>query len=137
MKTTTSIIKDSPRFSLRLAPALVIAALIACCPLQTRANTIALSFTSYDTGDAAGNFTFAWAFTLSSPILLTDLGVFDPAGLGLSESHFVTVWTSNGIQEAQGTVPFGTSAPITSGFRYVSLSTPVLLLAGNYTIGAY
>ena len=37
---------------------------------------------------------------------------------------------------AQGTVPSGTAATLTNGFRYVSIA-PVLLPAGNYTIGAF
>jgi hypothetical protein len=48
MKPKTSAITVSPRFSLRLAPALVVAALILCCPLLTRANTITIFNTGVD-----------------------------------------------------------------------------------------
>ena len=51
-------------------------------------------------------------------------------------SHVVTVWTSTGTKEAQGTIPSGTGATLTNGFRYVSI-VPVLLPAGNYTIGGF
>ena len=136
MKTKTPILNVSPRFSLRFAPA-VLAALIACCPLQTRANTIALSFTGGGPNGIIGDTTLGWAFTLSSPVLLTDLGLWDENGTGLAESHLVTVWTSTGIQEAQGTIPSGTAGTTpTNGFRYVSV-LPVLLPAGSYTIGAF
>ena len=137
MKTKTPTLNVSPRFSLRLGPALLLAALIACCPLQTRANTIALSFTGGGPNGIIGDTTLGWAFTLSSPVLLTDLGLWDENGTGLAESHLVTVWTSTGIQEAQVTIPSGTAGTtLTDGFRYVSV-LPVLLPAGSYTIGAF
>jgi hypothetical protein len=51
----------------------------------------------------------------------------------------VTIWDSTGtVVQAQATVPAGTGTAIDSnGFRYVSLSTPMLLAPGNYTIGAF
>ena len=48
----------------------------------------------------------------------------------------MTVWTSTGIQVAQGTVPSGTSGTLVDSFRYSSIA-PVRLAAGNYTIGAF
>jgi hypothetical protein len=120
-----------------LLPAVMIA-LLALCPVPLRANTIALSF-SGATGDTRGSdiITVGWAFSLSSPVLLTDLGIFDSnLGAGLGSSHEVTVWTSTGVVEAQANVPAGTTAPLTDGFRYVSLTTPILLAAGDYTIAA-
>lgn len=139
MKAKTSSSKVLPRFSLRLAPSLFVAALIAFCPLATRANMIALSFTGGGLVAAGADQTFGWAFTLTSPVLLTDLGVFDfPDRFppGLAESHLVTVWTTTGIQVAQGTVPSGTSGTLVDSFRYSSIA-PVLLAAGDYTIGAF
>jgi hypothetical protein len=146
MKTETPTLSVSPRFSVRFAPIIVVAALMALCPLRARANTIALSFTPSGNLDAAGaDETEGWAFTLSSSVLLTDLGVWDgpngsngSVGDGLLQSHMVTIWTSTGTQVlgAQGTVPSGTGATLTNGFRYVSIA-PVLLPAGSYTIGAF
>ena len=112
------------------------AALIAFCPLQTRANTIALSFTGGTSGFANGDQTWGWAFTLSSPVLVTELGLWDQNNDGLSASHVVTIWTSTGTLEAQGTIPSGTGATLTNGFRYVSIA-PVVLPAGSYTIGGF
>lgn len=113
-------------------------ALIACCPLQTRANTIAFGFASgsYTTFTFGADVTVGLAFTLTSPVLVTDLGLWDFNNDGLSTSHVVTVWTSTGTEEAQATIPSGTGATLTSGFRYVSI-VPVLLPAGNYTIGGF
>jgi hypothetical protein len=111
------------------------AALIAFCPLQTRADTIALGFfpTGANTGTTADRTT-GWAFTISSPVLVTQLGLFDDSSDGLEDSHLVTIWTSTGTQEAQGTIPSGTGATLTDGFRFVSIA-PVVLPAGSYTIG--
>ena len=112
------------------------AAVIAFCPLQTQANTIALSFTGGTSGFPNTDETLGWAFTLSSPVLVTDLGLWDQNNDGLSVSHVVTIWTSTGTQELQGTIPSGTSATLVNGFRYVSVA-PVLLPAGSYTIGGF
>lgn len=113
-------------------------ALIACCPLQTRANTIAFGFApgSYATFTFGADVTVGLAFTLTSPVLVTDLGLWDSNNDGLSASHVVTVWTSTGTTEAQVTIPSGTSATLTGGFRYASI-LPVLLPAGSYTIAGF
>ena len=111
-------------------------ALIACCPLKARANTIALGFTGGTSFTFGADVTVGLAFTLSSPVLVTDLGLWDLNNDGLSMSHVVTIWTSTGTQEAQGTIPAGTGATLTSGFRYVSI-VPVLLPVGSYTIGGF
>lgn len=125
-----------------LAPAVLVAALMAICPPQTRANTIALDFTGGTTGGGA-NFTLGWSFSLSSSILVTDLGVWDsandfgsPVGDGLSESHLVSIWTSSGILVTSATVPAGTSGTLVDDFRYLSIA-PTLLVTGDYVIGAY
>jgi hypothetical protein len=149
MKCETPVATGSSRSSLRLAPVLVIAASMAFCPTQMRADTIALSsLTLADIGAvfAVGgeNSTLGWAFTLSSPVLVTQLGLWDgpggdfsgPPGDGLLTSHVVTIWNSTGTQLAQATIPAGTSPTLTDSFRYVSIA-PVLLPAGDYTIGGF
>jgi hypothetical protein len=58
MEPKAPAITVSPQFSLRLAPALVVAALIVCCPLQTRADTITIFNTGVDNSNtllAAGS----------------------------------------------------------------------------------
>ena len=116
---------------------LCIAAVVACCPLPTRADTIALSVTDNVIFFHAGaDRTEGWKFTLSSPVLVTQLGLFDNNNDGLADSHVVNIWTNTGMLEAQGTIPSGTGATLTNGFSYVSI-TPVLLPAGFYTIGGF
>jgi hypothetical protein len=98
---------------------------------------VALDFTG-GTSDAVDNLTFGWAFSLSSAVLLTDLGLWDENSDGLTNSTQVTIWTSAGVQVAQAMVDnSGTFvASSVDGFRYVSVA-PTLLAAGNYTIGGY
>lgn len=119
----------------------LIAALFAFCPLQSRADTVALSFAPSSPNTISGSFTFGWSFSLSAPILLTNLGVWDGFtssgnGDGLAESHILTVWDSAGTQLVQTTISAGGSGTIIDDFRYVSVA-PTLLLAGNYVIGNY
>jgi hypothetical protein len=144
MKIETSFKKVSTPFSLRqsssrwfpLAPSLVTVALIAFCPLQTRADTIALNSKISGVGSSQRNSTKGWAFTISSPVLVTQLGLWDKGNNGLNTSHVVTIWTSTGTLMAQTTIPAGTGATLMDGFRYVSI-TSVLLPAGSYTIGGF
>ena len=133
MKTKQTIMKTGARI---LWTSLLAVFLITCCPIKTQADTVALSFTDAGGFAASPNYTFGWAFTLSNTVTLTELGVWDRSGTGLNDSHLVTLWTSTGTQAAQTTIPSGTSAPITDGFRYESI-TPVVLSAGSYTIGAF
>jgi hypothetical protein len=67
---------------------------------------------------------------------VTNLGLFDSDNNGLTASHAVTIWTSTGTQLVQATIPAGTGATLINGFRYVSIA-PLLLAAGDYTIGGY
>jgi hypothetical protein len=112
-----------------------IAAVVACCPLQTRADAIALSFTGGSfLGVNATNPVFGWAFALSSQVTVTQLGLFDEGNNGFNTSHMVAIWTSTGTLLTQVTIPSGTSGTLINGFRYVSIA-PLLLTAGGYTIG--
>ena len=102
MKTKTSSSKRVPTpFSLRqsasrsfpLAPTLVAAALMALCPLQqTRADTIALSFTGgvpHDVGDFTA--TVGWAFHLDGPVAVTQLGLWDEGNDGFITDHLMGI----------------------------------------------
>jgi hypothetical protein len=138
MKTNTTTINLSSRFFIARIASIIAAfttAFIALCSTQTRADTIALSFTGGLAAPATETITAGWAFSLSTPIELTQLGLWDRFDNGLQEAHAVTVWTSTGTQLAQATIPGGTSPTLTDGFRYVSLINPLVLPAGDYTIG--
>ena len=96
MKTITNII--------HAAFAVFAVACFALSPMA-RAETIAFSISG---GSNITNFlglTAGYAFTVSSPIMVTNLGFFDFDGDGLIQSHVVTIWTSTGTQLAQASIP--------------------------------
>ncbi|MEY2409783.1 MAG: hypothetical protein QOF48_2453 [Verrucomicrobiota bacterium] len=62
----------------------------------------------------------------NSPIVITELGVFDSGADGLINSHEVGLWTTDGTLLASGIVPSGTAAPLIDGYRYISIM-PVIL----------
>src|SRR5438045_5298396 len=128
--------KPLPSTSKSLVGALFAVALVAWSPLQTRADTIAFSVSSSSSIIFGDNTTLGYAFTVSSPISVTSLGLFDFQNDGLAQSHAVTIWTSTGTQLLQLTISAGTGATLTDGFRYVSIA-PFLLVPGTYTIGGF
>jgi hypothetical protein len=126
--------KGLPFMAKSLVGTLFAVALVAWSPLQTRADMVALNSTTSHTEFSSRNSTKAWAFTISSPVLVTQLGLWDQGNNGLNTSHVVSIWTSTGALMAQTTIPSGTGATLIDGVRYVSI-TSVLLPAGSYTIG--
>ena len=88
-----------------------------------------------DTLIITSNTTLGYAFTVSSPIRVTDLGLYD-INSDLQDQHAVAIWTSTGTQLLQLTISAGTGATLTDGFRYVSIA-PFLLVPGTYTIGGF
>ncbi|MDA8433235.1 MAG: IPTL-CTERM sorting domain-containing protein [Nitrospiraceae bacterium] len=98
------------------------------------ADTTALSFSggSGSTWDLA---TIGWEFTITSPINVTSLGVWDENGDGLTDSHQVGIWLSTGGSPLV-TATVTTTDPLSNGFRYKSIS-PFTLQPGTYVIGSY
>lgn len=97
------------------------------------AGTIALNFSLADnTGnffDGAGVRTAGWGFTPNEDILVTALGVYDPTGNGTGTSHDVGIWTlGGGSLVTSMTISGGIQ---TGAFRFLALSTSVVLSAGN------
>jgi protein with PEP-CTERM/exosortase system signal len=97
---------------------------------------IALDYATSGTEFSSRNTTKGWAFTISSPVRVTQLGLWDQGNNGLNASHVVSIWTSTGTLMAQTTIPSGAGATLIDGFRYVSI-TSVILPAGSYTIGGF
>ena len=124
--------------------------LLALYPNDAKASSIAASISRNRGDDLNSDANVGWQFTVRTPIIVTDLGVWDglrvsgaagggstPAGGGLGEAHTVTIWRANGTAVAQATVPAGTAGTLVDVFRYVSLPEPVTLPVGIYTISAY
>ena len=149
--------QDSPRFSAearthhigrinclnRLSLAAAFFILLAAISTDAKATVAVTISTNHRGEDLSSDTSDGWRFTLNSSVLVTDLGVWDglsrsgPAGDGLGESHLVTIWDGSGNALAQALVPAGTNSALVDVFRYVSLSSPVLLAPGTYTIAAY
>jgi hypothetical protein len=132
------------RFALRFVSLVVLA--VALVPADAGAQTQALSYTSNNIDQGTPDTTRGWAFTASTSLLVTDLGIrdtnfsdFSPTGGadGLVDPHQVTIWTTAGVVVAQATVLAGTASPVLNGFRYAALAVAVALAPGNYIIGAF
>ena len=117
--------------------ATVVAAILFLAHLPTAAaDTPALTVSGPDSFSSSSSTTFGWSFTLTGTSTeVTQLGFFDYGDDGLANAIPVAIWTSAGTQVASATVPAGTAGTLVSGFRYVTLTTPVYLSAGSYTIG--
>ena len=134
---------NSARKLLKLSTlALITVSLLLLCPLQTRADTVALSFSSHSGEGTTQNVTAGWSFTLSSNISVTELGAWDGNNSvafgppdGLTSDQLITIWTSAGTLVTSATVPAG-SGTLVNDFRFVSIA-PTLLTAGSYVIGDY
>ena len=118
-------------------------------PVNAICRLIALSFATALTGCGTqgfyvssryeilvGDSTLGYAFTVSSPIRVTDLGLYN-SNLwdGFADQHAVAIWTSTGTQLVQTTIPAGTPGKLIDYFRYVPIA-PFILAPGTYTIGA-
>lgn len=98
----------------------------------------AVQFTAPGTVRTNFTGTVGFTFTPSSSITVTHVGFWDNGDDGLAVSHQVGIWQNTGLTLlASESVPSGTTAPLTGGFRYVELSSPLVLSAGVlYRIGA-
>lgn len=83
---------------------------------------------------------FGWTFSTSEARQVTALGLFDVNANGLVDSHQVGIWDSNGTLLVTTSVdtndPLTSSASTLGDWRFRNVA-PVLLAAGDYTIGAY
>lgn len=109
-------------------------AAILCCMYAVAAPScavaeIALAF-SDGSEESVQRCTGGWAFTVSSPIVVTHLGLYATSA-GLVHSHNIGIWEDNGALLATGTVTPGSGA----GWHWISISSTTLV-AGNYVIGA-
>jgi hypothetical protein len=114
---------------------LLIYLLVAGLPGLARAANPLYSAVGFNDGNY--NITFAMEFTPLADIRVTHLGVLDAGldGPGLQASHDVALWQNDGTLVASSTI--NPIEPITSEFRYVSI-TPVTLTAGQtYVLGAH
>ncbi len=91
-----------------------------------------LSYVTYNVGSVS----YGWTFALSQPISVSSLGVWDYNENGLEDEHGIGLWDVTGTPLAVATIPDGTAAQLIDGFRYQDLVSPLLLMPGQYTLGA-
>ena len=124
---------------------LMIVALLSLLSLQTRGDTIALSFGGMGGGSGTTqNVTVGWSFSLNSNISVTQLGAFDANNSmplsgppdGLLSDQLITLWTSTGTFITSATVPAG-GGTLANGFRYVSIPQTFLTAGNSYVISDY
>ncbi len=94
--------------------------------------------TSVPVGTDARDYTWGYGFlVLTNDIQVTALGFYDNGGDGLAASHAVGLYGIGGNQITNVTVPSGTAASFSNGYRYVTLSTPITLYGGGrYALNA-
>ena len=113
------------------------------------AAVIAYTGTGAVAGSAGGNLNIGRQFSVTGTgITVRDLGVWDSGGDGLANAHTVTLFTINSgagaananvtpVTGGSATVPAATAAPLDTGIRFTSLTAPIFLAPGNYSVVAY
>jgi hypothetical protein len=126
-----------------------VALAIGSLGLRASAALVGYTGTGALAGTNAGNLNIGRHFAVSGTgVTLRDLGVWDSGGDGLATSHVVTLFKINSGATGQNanvtpiaggsvTVPSGTAAPLDNGMRFTSLTSPIYLAPGNYSVVAY
>lgn len=150
MRVLVATVQRKQAIRLALLPALAVAATMAHAPEALAAPSYASTpgtdatagITSFSSlldsvvGTTPG--TYGYQFTVTSPITLTSLGIWDDLGDGLGASYAIGIWNQDTqSQLATATVPSGTAGTLVNDFRYTSLANSLTLAAGIYRIGAY
>jgi autotransporter-associated beta strand protein len=142
--TIPAVLRGSTRRIISsLALAVVAGGAVLALAVSARAQVVGYFADPYDTtyGGASGAngnaLNIGNTFNVTGAgITVYQLGAFNWEGAGLASSHIVTLF-SNQTAIASVTVPAGTVAPLNDGFRFVPLSAPVFLAAGQYAVVAY
>ncbi len=120
---------------------MVAAALLLTTAAMASASTLGLDVTSNTQVLSHGEYDNAgWQFSVSAPIVVDGLGLFDVNPAGLNASHPVGLWDSNGKLLAQAIV--GSASPLvssasTAGDWLFEDIAPIVLQPGVYVTGAY
>lgn len=93
----------------------------------------ALSFTGGSSYTWAGA-SIGWEFSITQPITVNSLGVYDFGGDGLIDAHEVGIFPA-GVNTPLVTTTVTTTDTLDSGFRYAPIS-PLILAPGSYVVAA-
>jgi hypothetical protein len=107
------------------------------------ASLIALDFTNAFERVPIAQSNYGWAFTVTAPIMVDGLGLWDAGSNGLIEPHAVGLWRTSGpigvpvliaSEEVNNdSVPIDSTSP--NGRWLFSSIPPVTLEPGNYIVG--
>ena len=118
---------------------LLLAVISFCAPGSAAADQPAvtsMTVTTWSDG-VSQSTTYGWLFQPSCDISVTQLGLWDEGGDGLSFAHDIGLWDSSHQLLAAATLAAGTDAECIDSFCYVPIA-PVILSAGQtYALGAY
>jgi hypothetical protein len=129
--------RTGPQLVIRAGVALSVCLLLL--PTLAAAQSFA-AFTQDDTASNSGwsvNTTRGWTFTVSTPLVVEELGFWDSDLNGLAAAHDVGIWIADGTLLTSATVPAGTTAPLEGTFRFVPATSVMLSPGTTYVIGAY
>jgi hypothetical protein len=100
-----------------------------------------VDFTGGQESAIFSDVTLGWRFTVTSPITIGGLGLFDVGKDGLANSHQIGLWTSGGISLTSTTITTANSTPFastsTAGNWRSTPIIPLALLPGDYVVGAF
>lgn len=99
-----------------------------------------LDFTGGSAGFAVPPLTGGWEFTVTSPITISALGIWDEGANGLAATHQLGLWTSGGTLLTSAIITTADSTPVAStssagDWRFTSV-TSLTLAPGDYVVGA-
>jgi hypothetical protein len=119
----------------------MVAAALLLTTAMASATTLGLDVISDTQALPQGEYDNAgWQFSVSAPIVVDGLGIFDVNPAGLAASHPVGLWDSNGTLLAQVTVgnasTLVSSASAAGDWLFEDIA-PIVLQPGVYVTGAY
>ena len=120
---------------------IVASALLLATATVSSAGTLGLDVTSDTQVFAPGVFhNIGWQFTVTAPITIDGLGLFDVNPAGLSESHQVGLWNGSGTLLASSTVTnastFISSVSNAGDWLFADIA-PIVLAPGTYVTGGF
>jgi Domain of unknown function (DUF4082) len=114
-----------------------VSVLFVCGIAWAQANTMVTDPGTVTPTVSSNSRTLGFDFTVgSTSLLVTALGLWDENQDGFNNSHSVGLWDNAGNLLGSVVLSSGTTDPLLGQFRYVTLTTPVTLLAGmTYVLG--
>jgi hypothetical protein len=100
------------------------------------ADTIAINVTTPGSEYESSAYTLGFEFSVSSPVLITQLGVYDSGQNGLVGNVSVGLWDTSGTLLTSVVIPSGTTAILDGFFRYEQISPLALPVGLHYVVGA-